>query len=133
MQFTRRKFIGLALVAAAVCDAGGFAKDLKVFYQEFIWAHYFRPLVKWDNSNDADYARAAWIHHRAYKCYGALAARLWICIKFIPRGFLYTDTSFRCVFKEHSNAERTCSLHSLNAQITLGMSDAYNIKFTQNN
>ena len=33
-------------------------KDLKVFYQEFIWAHYFRPLVKWDNSNDADYARA---------------------------------------------------------------------------
>jgi hypothetical protein len=58
MKFTRRKCIGLALVAAAVCDAGGFAKDLKVFYQEFIWAHYFRPLVKWDNSNDADYARA---------------------------------------------------------------------------
>jgi hypothetical protein len=23
-----------------------------------MWAHYFRPLVKWDNSNDADYARA---------------------------------------------------------------------------
>lgn len=45
-------------LAAAVCHAGGFAKDLKVFYQEFIWAHYFRPLVKWDNSNDADYARA---------------------------------------------------------------------------
>ena len=41
-----------------IIGPGGFATDFKVFYQEFIWAHYFRPFVKWDNSNDADYARA---------------------------------------------------------------------------
>ena len=45
-------------LAASVCHAGGYAKDFKVFYQEFIWAHYLRPLVKWDNSSDADFARA---------------------------------------------------------------------------
>ena len=45
-------------LAASVCHAGGYAKDIKVFYQEFIWADYFRPLVKWNNSNDADYAHA---------------------------------------------------------------------------
>ena len=45
-------------LAASVCHAGGFAKDINVLYQEFIWADYFRPLVKWDNSNDADYAQA---------------------------------------------------------------------------
>ena len=45
-------------LAASVRLAGGYAKDFKVFYQEFIWAHYLRPLVKWDNSSDADFARA---------------------------------------------------------------------------
>jgi len=45
-------------LAASVRVAGGYAKDFKVFYQEFIWAHYLRPLVKWDNSSDADFDRA---------------------------------------------------------------------------
>lgn len=45
-------------LAASVRLAGGYAQDFSVFYQEFLWAEYFRPLVKWDNSDDADYARA---------------------------------------------------------------------------
>jgi hypothetical protein len=61
-------------LAAAVRLAGGYAKDVKVFYQEFIWAEYFRPLVKWDNSNDADYARA--VREAAQLAHSSAAAKL---------------------------------------------------------
>lgn len=44
----------------AVIYAGGFESKTgpAVFFQEFYWGDYFRPLVKWDDTNDAEFNEA---------------------------------------------------------------------------
>ncbi|MBC8012157.1 MAG: chromosome partitioning protein ParB, partial [Burkholderiales bacterium] len=45
-------------LAGAVLDTGGYAERPDVFYQQFLWADFFRERVKWNDRDDADFARA---------------------------------------------------------------------------
>lgn len=45
-------------LAWAVMKAGGFKEMKGVFFQEFLWADYFRDKVTWDDTNEKDFARA---------------------------------------------------------------------------
>lgn len=42
----------------AVLEAGGFTERKDVYFQEFFWADFFRGKVMWDDTDDADFARA---------------------------------------------------------------------------
>lgn len=42
----------------AVEQAGGIAERPDVYFQEFAWVLYFRPLIQWDDADDADFKRA---------------------------------------------------------------------------
>ncbi len=42
----------------AVERAGGIEERNDVYFQEFAWVGYFRPLVQWDEADDADFKRA---------------------------------------------------------------------------
>lgn len=45
-------------LAWAVMEAGGFLERKDVFFQEFRWAEFFRPLVRWNDADDEDFDRA---------------------------------------------------------------------------
>ncbi len=45
-------------LAWAVMKRDGFAERKDVYFQEFRWADFFRPRVRWDDANDAEFARA---------------------------------------------------------------------------
>ncbi|MDR1279744.1 MAG: chromosome partitioning protein ParB [Opitutaceae bacterium] len=42
----------------AVMEAGGFAERKDVFFQEFLWADFFRGKLRWDDTDDAAFTRA---------------------------------------------------------------------------
>ncbi|WP_043587864.1 ParB-like protein [Geminisphaera colitermitum] len=42
----------------AVMEAGGFEERKNVYFQEFLWADFFRGKLQWDDTDDADFARA---------------------------------------------------------------------------
>ena len=42
----------------AVEQAGGIAERPDVYFQEFAWVVYFRPLIQWDDADNADFKRA---------------------------------------------------------------------------
>ena len=42
----------------AVEQAGGIAERDDVYFQEFAWVIYFRPLLQWDDADDEDFKRA---------------------------------------------------------------------------
>ncbi len=48
----------LRSLAWAVQKADGYAERPGVFFQEFLWGDFFRTRVKWDDRDDADFARA---------------------------------------------------------------------------
>ena len=45
-------------LAWAVQKAGGYAETPGVYFQEFLWADFFRGRVKWDDRDDDAFARA---------------------------------------------------------------------------
>ena len=42
----------------AVEQAGGITERTDIYFQEFAWATYFRPLIQWDDADNADFKRA---------------------------------------------------------------------------
>ncbi len=42
----------------AVEQAGGIEERTDIYFQEFAWATYLRPLVQWDDADNADFKRA---------------------------------------------------------------------------
>jgi hypothetical protein len=42
----------------AVEQAGGIAERDDLYFQEFAWVIYFRPLIQWDDADNADFKRA---------------------------------------------------------------------------
>jgi hypothetical protein len=45
-------------LAWAVMKKGGFAEREGVYFQEFFWGEYFRPRLKWNDADEADFQRA---------------------------------------------------------------------------
>lgn len=55
LEMQRDPWRGLAW---AMMDAGAFTELKGVFFQEFLWADFLRPRVKWNDADEADFARA---------------------------------------------------------------------------